>query len=115
MVEEVINLMKWNVYIYDINQQKMADFNIFDHGSFVEYVKKAIKKFKNKEVFASQLKTELAYYFWSKSEWEIIISPWCGNKKPCDVKIDVFDQVMMNFDIFVDYVWNNRKEILKIE
>lgn len=107
--------MKWNVYIYDINQQKMADFNIFDHGNFVEYVKKAIMKFKNKEVFANQLKSELMYYFWSKSQYEIIISPWCGNKKPCDVKIDVFDQVMMNFDIFVDYVWDNRKELLNYD
>jgi len=108
-------LMKWNVYIYDVNQQKMADFNIFDHGSFVEYVKKAIKKFKNKEVFANQLKSELMYYFWGKSEWEIIISPWCGNKKQCDVKIDVFDQVMLNWDVFVDYVWDNKSTISSIE
>lgn len=107
--------IKWNVYYYDINKQKMADFNIFDHGGFLKDVKKDIKKFKNKEVFSNQLKSELMYYFWSKVEWEIVISPCYENKKCCDVKIDVFNQVMLNWDVFVDFVWNNRKEILRNE
>ena len=56
--------MKWNVYYYDINHKKISTFNIFDHCSFREYVKKAIKKYKNKEEFDEQLKSELCYYFW---------------------------------------------------
>ena len=107
--------MKWNVYTYDSNRKKIADFNIFEHRTFVEYVKDAIEKIENKEVFANQLKTELAYCFWSKSQWEILITPWVGGDRERDaVKIDVFDQVMMNWDIFVDYVWNNKEEVLKL-
>lgn len=107
--------MKWNVYIYNINQKKIEPFNIFDHWRFVEDVKKDIKKYKNKDEFADKLKSELMYFFWSKAEYEIIIAPWCGGDRGRDsIKIDVFDQVMMNWDVFVDYVWKNRKEISKL-
>lgn len=44
------------------------------------------------------------YYMWSKCEYEIILSPWTGRAD--DIKIDVYDQIMMNFDKFVDYVWS---------
>ena len=107
--------MEWNVYYYNLNLQKIETYNIFKHGGFVKGVKEIIKRSQDKAHFETALKTELMYYFWSKSQWEIIISPWCGNKKPCDVKIDVFNQVMMNWSIFVNYCWDNREEILKIE
>ena len=51
------------------------------------------------------------YYFWSKCEWEIILSDWPPSDTFCKEKIDVFDQVMLNWDIFVDYIWNNRQYI----
>ena len=46
------------------------------------------------------------YYMWSKSEYEIIVSPWVGRAE--DIKIDVYSQVHMNWDRFVDYVWSFR-------
>lgn len=108
--------MKWNVYIYNINQKKIEPFNIFDHGRFIKCVAEVIKIFDVKELFAEQLKSELKYFFWSKAEYEIIISPWCGGDRDRDsIKIDVFDQVMMNWDVFVDYVWDNRKELLNYD
>lgn len=107
--------LKWNVYYHDINKQKMEIWNVFQHYGFLEYVQRALKKFKTKEEFAKQLRRELLYYFWSKSEWEIIISPWVGGDREKDsVKIDVYDQVMLNWEVFVDYVWSNKKEILKV-
>lgn len=36
-----------------------------------------------------------------------ILSPWTGRAD--DVKIDAYDQIMMNFDRFVDYCWNERR------
>ena len=74
----------------------------------------------------------------------IFLSPWVGCRNPEEVridvtndtsfdwrafaeehiskqiykneaKIDVYDQVMMNWNVFVDYVLDNKKEILKIE
>ena len=104
--------MKWNVYIHNINLDKIEKYNIFEHGSFMKDLEKACQECESKDMFAEKIKSELRYYFWSKCQWEIVISPWVGSSKPCDIKIDVFDQVMMNFDIFVDYVWDNRKELL---
>jgi len=106
--------MKWNVYIYNFNQNRIEKYNVFKHGSFMEYLKKACEECKSKDMLAEKIKSELRYYFWAKSQWEIIISPWVGKSEPCDIKIDVFDQVMMNFDIFVDYIWKNRKELLEL-
>lgn len=51
------------------------------------------------------------YWFWSKCEYEIVISPWVGrNKEEAEVKIDIHDQVMLNFDRFVDYCWSFKEK-----
>lgn len=145
--------MKWDVYYYDINRNKISTFNIFDHWSFREYIKKAMKKLKIKEEFAEQLERELQFFYWSKAEWELVVHiedsriyliPWCGCRNPEGVKIDVtdndtfnwkdfaelhtkrqrygneakidiYDQVMFEWDKFVDYVWDNKKRLLKYE
>lgn len=108
--------MKWNVYYYNINKQKIETWNVFDHYRFVEYVKKHLKECKTKEEFAIELQCELRYYYWSKAEWEVIIAPWVGGDRKKDAeKIDIYDQVMLNWDLFLDYCWNNKEEILKME
>lgn len=97
--------MKWNVYYYNINRNKIEIYNIFNHGGFYNDVIKFSKKCTVKEEFEKELKNSLQYFFWSKSEWEILISPWIG-KDDCKIKIDVYDQVINNWEVFVDYVWN---------
>ena len=49
----------------------------------------------------------LLYYFWAKSEWEIIISAWIRADVTKPIKIDVFDQVMMNWEQFCKYTWDH--------
>jgi hypothetical protein len=92
-------------------------FNIFEHDGFVKYVKEATKVCKDdKECFADRLKSELMYFYWSKSEYEIILSPWCGGDAERDsIKIDVYNQVMLNWNIFKDYVWEHREELLNLK
>ena len=108
--------MKWNVYYYNINRRKIEMYNIFEHGGFVGYVKRHLRGCEDKDEFEEKLHSELHYYFWAKAEWEVIISPWVdGDREKDAVKIDVYSQVMSNWDIFIDYVWNNKKELLKIE
>lgn len=43
-------------------------------------------------------------------EWEVVIGPWCGDRGTKEIKVDVYMQVMNNWDIFVDYVWNEGKK-----
>lgn len=79
------------------------------------------------EVLAEQLKSDLMYYFWSKSEWEIILTSWPpyltsaqveelknlkeANKYRESVdleiaeKIDIYDQIMNNWEPFILYIW----------
>ena len=103
----VMNL-EWNVFYHSINKNEITTFNIFRHGSFYDDVQKSLKKFKDKNEFAEELRRWLSYYFRFKSEYEIIISPWCGGRDTKDVKIDIYTQVMNNWDIFLDYVWNSK-------
>ena len=105
--------MEWNVYYHDINAQKIIQWNIFKHGSFYKEVDDLLKSELDKEEFIERLRKSLMYYFWSKCEYEILVSPWVG--RAGDIKIDIYDQIMMNFDRFVDYVWSFKKFSLKDE
>ena len=108
-------MLTWNVYIEDINKRCIEVHNIFNHSRFVDDLKKARNKFKDdKEGFTEQLRRELMYYYWSKCEWEVIITSWPPPRPDSefdDMKIDVYDQILLNWRVFVDYVWEHRKEL----
>lgn len=106
----IVKRMELGIYV-DSNSRSIETFNIFEHGSFREYVKKAARKVQSKEEFAMQLRREVMYYFWSKCEWEVLISPWVGGNDDEEIKVDVAWQIMNNWDVFVDYTWNNRKKL----
>ena len=101
--------MEWNVFYHNVNTQKIVPFNIFQHSRFRKDVEELLKDFNDKEEFAKQLKSELMYNFWCKSEYEVIISPWCGGRITEDIKVDIYRQVMLNWEIFVDYVWGTKR------
>lgn len=96
--------MEWYVYYENFNAKKIVKWNIFNHYKFKEEVEKLLHRNLSREDFSEKLKDCLLYYFWAKSEYEILISPWLGDAK--DIKVDVFDQVVMNFDRFADYIWS---------
>ena len=75
----------------------------------MEDLQKHYKKQKTKEAFAEALRRSLMYYFWSKCEWEVLISPWCGSINNVAINVDVYWQVMNNWDHFLDYVWNAKR------
>ena len=144
-------MLCWNVYYGSCNERKIKVMNIFNHHYFYRDCVKAKKKFKDDRIaFEKEIKSLLMYYFWSKCEWEIILSHWpsgeayemrtkttvgelvekigCKNgwMKPdtpvtvrvypdClkrdEEKIDVYDQVINNWEPFMDYVWEHRKEL----
>ena len=100
--------MEWKVFYYDINKRKITTLNIFDHYNFNKDVVRDLKQIKNKDEFSKQLKSNLMYYFWCKSEYEVVISPWGYSMDTKEAKVDIYTQVMNNWDIFVDYVWNSK-------
>ena len=130
--------LEYYVYYYNFNSRSIKKFNIFNHGRFLEDVKKDLRECETKKEFAEELYKDLIYYFWSKADWEVVITPWTPyitiselNRlneerekilKKYDIeprrlyvnpevgeKIDIYDQVMLNWDLFVDYVWSHKK------
>ena len=102
-------IIEWYVYYYDVNRKKINTYNIFEHSSFKKEFSVLLKCDLTKEVFADQLRHILMYYFCSKCEWETVLKPWVGDMN-IGRKIDVYNQVMLNWDRFVDYVWSFKSE-----
>jgi len=106
--------LEWNVLYDDFNAKKITTYNIFDHGYFLEDCKFiASKNIEKREEFAEEIRKLLSYYFWSKCEWEIIVSEWPPSKRNVEKKISVYDQIMINWDRFIDYLLNNIEELKK--
>ena len=123
--------LTWNVFTNSFNDNAIEVYNVFDHGRFCEDIDKTVKKYKKDlkdetltekskkallEAFRDRVKKDLMYYFWSKYEWEIgITEPFDDHiiKQDCKYpweKVDVYDQVKMNFDIFFDFIYRNLVE-----
>lgn len=109
-------MLEWNVYVENFNGRKMETFNVFDHGRFLDDCRKNAKKHsKDYDAFCEQLRKDLMYYFWSKCEWEVILGPWIRREACEEIKIDVYDQVKLNWDIFCNYVWEHAVELRRRE
>lgn len=107
-------MLEWNVYLEDFNNRKIKVYNIFNHYNFYEYCLKAKKKYEDdKDKFLEEIKSSLMYCFWSKCEYEVILTGWPKRTDFNEEKIDAYDQVMLNWPIFSEYIWENKKEIKK--
>lgn len=107
-------MLEWNVYWEDFNARKIVIRNVFNLSyKFNEYLKENFKKNKTKEEFCTQLERDLQYCYWSKSEHELIITSW-PRKEECDKKIDIYSQIMLNWEKFATYTWENRNLIKKL-
>ena len=105
-------MLEWYVYYHSWNEDKIEPFNVFDHGSFLEDCKKNAKKnIHDYDAFCEQLRRDAMYYYWSKCEWEIIIAPWIPRKEDIDIKIDVYDQLRLNWEAFCKYTWEHGPEL----
>lgn len=129
--------LKYYVYAENINQRKIKPYNVLNDG-ILQNIEKRCKlcDVTDKVKFAAHVEAVLMSHYWSRSEWEIILtdSPThittselerlnkeleedinesrimplrlCTNLS-MEEKIDVYDQIMLNWNIFVDYLWNN--------
>jgi hypothetical protein len=103
---------------------------ITDTSKFIDKMQKELFSYKDGE-FADKINNSLRYHFWAKCEWEIILTDWpthvdikevermaneikkenlqykVGVSLECEEKVDVFDQIKLNWETFVDYVWDN--------
>lgn len=123
------------VFVESINNRKIEKYNVLTEG-IVAKIKERTEGISDKAQFAEEVSRLLRYYYWAKCEWEITITEWPArvtpdevlrlsneietyqkkyNKTPysldtrlrVDEKIDVYTQIMLNWDIFINYVWEN--------
>lgn len=117
-------MKEFNVIVYNINSKEFEPYNI------IPYLVSCYNKKKNKpkifDEFKEFVKNESMYQWWSRCEYEIILSPWPyitspserydkkgeddieawkehwkKHLKECE-KIDVHYQVMMNLDVITN-------------
>ena len=108
--------LTWNVVIEDVTAKQIKAYNVFNHGGFMDDLKKAAKKFaKDREAFEAEVRKSLKYWYWAKCEWEVIVSTWPPSDKGPARKIDVSDQIMANWPVFIDYVWKHAVDLRRRE
>lgn len=107
---------EWYVYVQDINAREIEKFNVFRSYNFLNGCKKTFKKYQKdkvmtKDELSKEIKDWAMYSFWSKCEYEIVVSGWVskGNER----KIDVYDQLNMNWDSFFQYVYDHKAFFLR--
>lgn len=102
--------MEWYVYRHNINNDTIEIYNVFNHGGFWQDLKKNWDKNQNDFDFKHRLKQDAMYWFWGKAEHEVIIKPWVGGKELTHRKVDVYDQLRLNWPRFADYTWKEMQK-----
>lgn len=86
--------MKYNVIIYDFNSHKFVPYDIFPY--LVKEYNKSDKRASTFEEYKSFILSKSRYMWWSRCEYEIILTDW-PNKK-IEEKWDIYNQIEMNID-----------------
>ena len=103
-------MIKLFVKYYNCNANKIEDYDVLNRRE--SEIKKLKKKCATKKEFSESLRSEFMWRFWSKAEWELIItkekngriilSPWCGCPNPDSVAIDVTNDTSFDWSSFAD-------------
>ena len=112
-------MIKLLVKYYNTNGNRIEDYDALKRREFE--IKQLKKKCATKDEFTEFLRREFMWRFWSKAEWELIISktaeghiilsPWCGCSDPDSVAIDVANDKSFDWSGFFDE--HIKKQIFK--
>lgn len=103
-------MLTWIVKNFDCNKQAIIDYNALK--PFESFIRKQKKKCSTKEEFSEELRKELKYRYWSRSEYElvlvkqsgrIILMPWVGCRDAQLAAIDVTGDKTFDWDTFSLY------------
>lgn len=97
--------MKFNVIHYNFATEKMEPYDVVPY--FVKCYNDADKKPVTFEEFKDFINKESLYRFWSRCEYEIILSDWPVMRK--QEKWDVHRQITMNLNIITQIVMDEIK------
>lgn len=104
-------LWGWSEERYSEHYDSYQVYNVLSHFSFVSEIAEMFLNPKvTKRYFERDLSSSAMYYFWSKAEHEIYVKDYWSNSTS---KIDVYEQLRLNWKPFVNYVWSKRKKFVK--
>ena len=94
------NIKPYKVISWNFNHD---DIEYYDIMPFLIDSYKKIKKNKPKTFYEIKefIINESRYRFWSRCEYEVIITGWPKQKR--EVKIDIFNQIMENIDVITTH------------
>lgn len=95
--------MIWNVYKYNVNSRQLEQFNIFNHHGFSKDFEELKSKRFDEEQFVERLNRILKYYFWCRYEYEVLVGEYSDRENRVEMRVDIYDQIKMNWGAFVDY------------
>ena len=107
-------MIHWYVYEEDVNARTIEVVDLLSHPYMKRELPAILEQCNgSKDEFAKLIRTALMYQYWARCEYEIILTGWPppNPTRFKDLKIDIFDQVSMNWDAFIDYIWTHREEI----
>ena len=100
-------MKQFNVLLWDINKRELTTYDV------LPYFRKRYKDLKKKdrpstkEQWTEFVRIEGMYMYWSRCEYDIIISDWPSKTK--EFKIDVWQQIENNLDLVVDILMSEVK------
>lgn len=127
---------EWKVFIHEPNSNEFIPFNVFNSSKFVDGLQRLKKSMKKTPITDEEAIKEIErlarYSFWGKCEYELILTDlFChisnkeirrlrntdADKRLDSVelmhsrKIDVFEQLYLNWNQFAKYVLENLGKI----
>ena len=101
----------WTAKVFNFNGRSITDYDILEYRE--KDIKRLKKKYPDKDTFSEALRRTLLSQYWSRAEWELIItrtvegriilSPWCGCTDPDAASIDVTDDPTFDWSGFAEF------------
>lgn len=114
-MSEVRTPFSWKVCIFDINSNKLVDYDILKHRE--KFVKDLKKSCSTKEEFVDRFFRDLMWQYWSRCEYELLIyienervfvQPWVGCTDPEEARVDVTEFPNFNWQAFAELMIYNK-------
>lgn len=100
---------KFNVLRWDMNRRVLTTYDVLPYFRRAYEEKKKADRPTTREEWIKFVESAGKYMFWSRCEWEIIVSEWPPAKEDRSVKIDVWHQINNNLDLIVDILMDEKK------
>ena len=96
----------FNVINFEFNSKKFESYDVMPYLiNCYKNVKRKKECPKTFEDFKKFVESKSMYMYWSRCEYEIILSDWPGQN--INKKIDIHEQLMMNIDTVTDILMKN--------